>query len=115
MLTRITLEDAGPIPPLDIGRVPIFLRFVITGSDPATFDCLNETDDYPRKGETIIPARMDGGIGWVHYCRRGPGKKSGREQYATYRPIDCPLTQDQLADREQWAQWVDSQVKKETT
>ena len=114
-MTRVTLKDAGPtLPPLNIGRVPIYLRFTITNDDPKTLDCLNEEDDQAFKGEVIIPAKMDGRVGAMHVDGTRNGRRFGEwHKFATYKPIECPLTQEQLADKEAWGQWVDAEVAKE--
>ena len=114
MMTTVRLKDVHPrLPELSLDRLPIFLRFVISDDDPKTLDALNEVEDYPRNGEVLIPARMDGEVGRMHVCRRGPGQRCEWKQWAEYKPVECPLTQEQLADYGQWCAWVDFEVAKE--
>jgi hypothetical protein len=98
---------------IELDRMCIYLRFTIRGTDGNTLDALNEISDTVEAGEYIIPAKIDGRIGTMHIDGVRDGRRFAEwKTFATYKPIDCPLTQEQLADNEQWAVWCDSQAEK---
>ena len=109
-MTDVTLRIGRNTKTLQLDRMCIFLRFVVKGNDWTTLDALNEVGDKATPGETIIPAKIDGNIGTMHIDRTVDGKHVGEwRQYASYLPVECPLTQEQLADYDQWAAWCDTQ------
>ena len=112
-MTNATLQLGTSRGPLNLDRTPIYLRFVVTGGDFNTLDALDQLDDHARKGETIIPAKMDGGVGWIHLCCSRNGRRYGeRRQFCDYRPVECELTQEQLANNEDWTKWCMAQAGK---
>ena len=113
-MTDVTLRLGRITKTLRLDRMCVYLRFVVTGSNWSTLDALNEVGDKAEPGETIIPAKIDGQIGTMFIDGMRDGKRFGeRRQFASYIPVECPLTQKQLADNNQWAAWCDSQAKKE--
>ena len=112
MGTIVRLRNCGPwVRPLNLERTPIYLRFVLRGTDPATFDALDQLDDQAQPGETIIATKMDGRPGFMVVCSRGKGCR--REQYADYEIVECRLTQEQLADNDAWGVWCHAEYAKD--
>jgi hypothetical protein len=114
MTVLVTLRGVFVNPlTVHLERTPIYLRFVYRDDEPGKLDALDQLDDQAQPGETIIAAKMDGGPGWIHVDGTRAGRRYGETRhFADYLPLRCQLTQEQLADNEQWGQWVDAEVAK---
>jgi hypothetical protein len=93
--------------PLTLRRVPRFLRFVVRGTDWATLDALDQLDDEPAAGETVIAAeKADESSVHLDYTERKTGRRRGLwERTATYAPVADPPADDVLRDTAKWQAW----------
>jgi hypothetical protein len=94
---------------LNLSRIPVYLRFVVQGDDWGTLDALDLLEDHAAPGETIIAAKWQSESRGLA-CSRGKG--GGCRPFSTtiYEPVECPLSQEQLADNAQWTQWCMEQA-----
>ena len=98
-------------PSLRLERLPRFLRFVVRGSDWKTLDALDQLDDKPEPGETVIAAEWTRKT-TVHIDRVKDGKRIGEWlDEVTYEYVEPQPSQDVLRDSEAWHQWCMEQVK----
>lgn len=106
--TLVRLRYAGRGRSIRLARVPLFLRFVLTGTDWATLDALDQLDDQVRPGEHVIPARRVDRQR-IHIDKRTLDGRHVAEWHDTaeYEPVDCCLTQAQLADATAWREWCE--------
>lgn len=111
--TRVTLRLGTTRGPLTLRRTPTYLRFVVTGTDWATLDALDQLDDAPRPGETVIAARKADESS-IHFDGYRNGKRAGWwERTASYEPVADQPPADVLRDTERWRAWCLEQVAAE--
>jgi hypothetical protein len=102
----------GKMPALELRRTPMFLRFVMTGTDWQTLDALDQLDDAPKPEERVLAAVKDGEDGCLHLdSRDNRGRRVGQWfKTATYRLIAPQPEQSVLRDAARWQAWVLQQV-----
>jgi hypothetical protein len=99
---------------LSLARTPTFLRFAYSGGGVSAcqraWDALDQPDDTPREGETLIVGRLKTRDS-VHFDGTRHGRRFG-ETHATadYELVDLQPTQDVLRDRRQWVKWCEANL-----
>ncbi len=96
-----------------IDRVPVYLRFVMVGSDWQTLDALDQPDDEKTPAETVIAAKriskdrmhVDG----VLHGRRF----SEWIETAVYEFINPQPSAEIRNDRARWCEWAAAEFQKE--
>jgi hypothetical protein len=90
---------------LMLRRAPHFLRAVQTPR--GEWDALDQLDDTPRDGETVVVYVMVGEPTWMHVrATRGSG---GTYRGGSYRLVEPQPSADILRDRAQWQAWARAQ------
>jgi hypothetical protein len=108
--TTVTLRHGTTRGPLALKRCPKYLRFTIRGSDWSTLDALDQLDDEPLSGETLIAAFKTGEDN-VHLDGTRNGRRCGWwERTAGYETIVEQPPQDVMRDRERWRAWCMEQA-----
>lgn len=97
---------AGPLgPPLYLARAPKFLRFVHRGEDWKTLDALDQLDDVPEPGETVLAAKVVE-RGTIHIDHTVKGKRRADWfRSATYSWLHPDPPREVLYDTEKWREW----------
>lgn len=96
---------------LSLKRIPTYLRFTCKGfsSCSRNWDALDQIDDRPETGETIIVGRI-GKKGSMHLDRTVNGRRVGEwYQTADYDPVADQPPQEVLRDNTKWAEWAKAQ------
>ena len=99
---------AGPTrlgPTLSLKRAPTYLRFVYFEGDWSTLDALDQLDDEPQPGETIVVGRIEVRGRW-HVDRIVNRKRVG-EWYGDvrYQVVDPQPADDVVRDTAAWRAW----------
>ena len=96
---------------LALERAPLFLRFVMVGTDWNTIDALDLATDVPRDGETLYAAKRVETSN-VHVDGVRKGKRFGEWRTChVYELVDEQPGQDVMADYEAWCKWCYKQVE----
>ncbi|HEY1066899.1 MAG TPA: hypothetical protein VGE52_12340 [Pirellulales bacterium] len=97
--------SADSVVVLELARAPLYLRFVRTAK--GKWDALDQLDDEPAKGESIVAAKRGGEIGRLHmlFSRKRGGRRGAWYQTAEYRPVAMQPADDVMRDRAKWRAW----------
>lgn len=99
--------------PLFLKSAPVYLRFVIRGTNTETLDALDQPEDAPTPSERVIPAKRKGGIDKVFFS--GSGKAAGIGFLACYDELNVKVPDECLYDTALWNGWVERQMKRDAT
>lgn len=91
-------------------RAPRFLR-VVHNQDTGAWDCLDQLEDQPERGETLYAYRRVKDEGWIHVCRRPRG--SGTFRIATYEFLEPQPDELTLQSNPRWQAWALAQAMAE--
>lgn len=95
-----------------LSRSPIFLRFVMVGTDWETLDALDQVTDTPRENERVLAA-VKSDESTVHIDRVLNGRRCGEwRRMVTYELVKEQPSQELLRDSTQWQQWVQEEWKR---
>lgn len=111
MSTTIVSLRAGQMRgTLSLERAPLYLRFVIRGSDWKTLDALDQPDDSPRDGEAIYAAvKVD--VSRVHIDRVCNGRRVGEwRTMAVYELLPDQPPQSVMADWSRWQKFCEARA-----
>lgn len=97
--------------PLSLERAPLYLRFVLKGSDWKTLDALDLPEDEVADGETCYAAiQVDSSN--VHVDGYRNGKRFGEwHKTAMYKLVQDQPSQELMGDYEQWKVWCVAQIE----
>ena len=110
MTTYVSLRVGVSRGMLPLRRTPKFLRFVLTGSDWATLDALDQLDDEPREGEHVVAAVLKESS-TMHLDGVRNGRRFGAwRKVVTYEPVTPQPPQDLLRDAAKWREWATAQA-----
>jgi len=109
MITIVSLRHGLIRGSLRLQRAPVYLRFVMRGTDWSTLDALDQLDDQAEPGETIYAAvKVSGGS--MHVDRVVNGRRVGEwHQTATYELVPDQPAQEILQDAAEWQAWATAQ------
>lgn len=107
MITFVDGPAAGQI--LNLARAPLYLRVVRDAA--LTFDALDQLEDQPRKGETILVYQLTGKPGAMHIYARGKGARSGWFRTGTYKLVTIQPKDEEVRTTENWRRWTLAQPK----
>lgn len=94
---------------LRLRRAPILLRAV--RSSRGNWDALDQLDDQPRPGETIVVYVRATAVSTYHLCVRGRNRAAGGFYLrADYRVLDEQPEQDHVRETAAWQAWVNENL-----
>ncbi len=115
-LTIVQLKVGTLRGSLQLKRTPRFLRFVMTGTDWATLDALDQLDDVAYDGERLLAGTWDGPP-WFAMVD-GTDKKGKRvgwqERGQLYKLVEPQPSQELMTDTAQWRAWCLAELAKIT-
>lgn len=107
-LTMVRLDCPAFGAPLQLARVPKYLRFVAKRGCGGRYewDALDQLDDVPEADEEIVAAVL-AHFGSVHLDRVVKGKRVGEwHRTADYEYCDEQPPDEVLRSTERWREWV---------
>lgn len=107
--TIVSLRHGTTRGSLHLQRAPLFLRFVMRGTDWSTLNALDQLDDAPKPGETVYAAVKVDSAG-MHVDRVVNRRRVGEwYQTATYELVPDQPDQEILQDATEWKAWATAQ------
>lgn len=91
-------------------RAPVFLRAV--RSTEGAWDALDQIDDTPTTGESIVVYKLHGEPTWCHINARSKHgeRQGGIFQGGEYRVVDSQPKDERVRETASWRAWVAEQV-----